>query len=497
MSQKITAAPYRGRNDPRRTREHALLAGRILSRRAAAVCLISLAAGCGREAPAAKKGPVEPIAEVPPPSPTLSRFDVPLEYDFTPVLKEVERVVPRRLGSLDSLHQMGDDERRHYAYEIERGRFTTFMQGSQVHLRTTLSYAVRGYYNPRVGPTISAGCGKGDKRPEMVVEFVTPLTLGPNWHLHSAMKLARLEVASDSAEDRCKVSILRFDVTDRVVDAARKGLSAHLGDIDRQIAKIDLTRRATGWWADLSRPIRLTDGVWLLLQPRQLRAGQVAGTAHMLTLRVGLDAYPKVVTGAEPSAGVPPLPPLVQGTASNGFRIVVDGTVDYATASREITRAVRGKSLTKAGRTVTVQSATVSPVAGGRLALTVAFAGDASGTLRFVGTPRYDAARGQIVVPDLDYDLETDSDLVRAIAWIRSDDLRTLFRENARVPVAPVLERGKTLLTRGLNRKIGRLVTLEATVDTVTVEGLYVTRGGVVVRAGASGKAAVSVRERS
>ena len=42
----------------------------------------------------------------------------------------------------------------------------------------------------------------------------------------------------------------------------------------------------------------------------------------------------------------------------------------------------------------------------------------------------------------------------------------------------------------------GKVVTLSASVDTVTVEGIYVTRGGLVVRAGASGTGGVSVSER-
>jgi hypothetical protein len=463
----------------------------------APLCCATLAAAACRDRSAPELTDREPdVAEVPPPSPTLSRFDVPLEYDFRPVLREVERVVPRTLGSLDSLKRLGGDERRMYAFEIERGPFTTFMRGPDVHLRATLAYAVRGVYNPPVGPNIAAGCGRGDRRPEMRVEVATPLTLTPDWHLRSKVRLARLEVASDSSEDRCKVSILRFDVTDRVVDAARQGLTDHFPDIDREIAKIDLTERVTGWWAELSRPIRLTDGVWLLLQPSQLRTGRVTGEGHLLTLRVGLDAYPRVVTGAEPADSVPPLPPLGQGAGTGGFRIVLDGNVDYATASREITEALRGQSLSKAGRTVTVQTVAVSPLPGGKLALTVAFTGAADGTLRFVGTPRYDPARGQIAVPDLDYALDTDNELVRAIAWIKSDDLRTLFRENARVDVAPVTERGRALLTEGLNRTIADIVTLAAQVDSVSVDGLYVTRGGLVVRAGAWGKAAVSVRER-
>lgn len=433
--------------------------------------------------------------EAPLPPPTLSQLDVPLEYDFTPVLAVVERVVPRTFGSLDSLHQVGQDPRKQYAFEVTRGSFSAFMDGSRVHLRTTLSYAVRGSYNPPVGPTVRTGCGRGDERPRIVVELVTPLTLSPTWRLRSAVRLAQLAPASEGPEDRCRISILRYDVTDRVVDAARQGLTAHLPDIDRKVAEIDLTPQVTEWWGLLHRPIRLTDDVWLLLQPQQIRAGSVTGEGRVFTVQAGLDAYPKIVTGPEPRSDVPPLPPLGRAGRATGFRVLLDGNVDYATASRAVTNALQGKTVTQAGRSITVRSVAVAPHTAGRLALAVRFTGDARGTLRFVGTPRYDPGLGEIVVPDLDYDLETDSRLIDAIAWIRSDALRTLFREKARLPAMPVLQRGKDLLTRGLNRNIGRSIRLSAVVDSVTVEGLFVTPSGLVVRAGATGNARMSVRQ--
>ena len=51
------------------------------------------------------------------------------------------------------------------------------------------------------------------------------------------------------------MSILSFDVTDQVVDAAREALLSHLADIDARISDIDLTDRAKGWWELLNRPI--------------------------------------------------------------------------------------------------------------------------------------------------------------------------------------------------------------------------------------------------
>jgi hypothetical protein len=440
---------------------------------------------------------LDSIAEVPLPAAELSQFDVPLQYDFTPVLAIVERVVPKTFGSLDSVKQVGDDNRKHYAFEATRGPFTAFAQGTEVHLHATLSYTAKGFYKPIVGPTIGAGCGKGNDRPTIIVELVTPLTLKADWHFKSAAKLERLAPASDADKDRCKVSILHYDVTDRVVEAAKKGVTAQLPDIDAKIGMIDLSSRAAGWWELLNRPIHLADSVWLMLQPRQIRVGRVAGEGHTLTVRAGLDAQPKIVIGVEPKPLKLPLPPVGPDTALSGFKIVIDGSVDYATASSAITAALRGKQLTQGGRSVTVESIVASPEPGGRLELTVQFTGDAKGRLRFAGTPQYDHKTNVISVPDLNYDLTTDDKLVNAYAWLRSDGLRTLFREKAQVPVAPVTQRGKELLLAGLNRTIGDAMTLSAKVDSVAVRGLYVTRAGIVVRAGARGTARVAVSERA
>jgi hypothetical protein len=121
------------------------------------------------------------------------------------------------------------------------------------------------------------------------------------------------------------------------------------------------------------------------------------------------------------------------------------------------------------------------------------FMGDAQGTLRLAGTPVLDSARRAISLPDLDYDLESDNRLVNMYAWLRSDTMRSLLRAKATVPVEPVLARGRAVLSDALNRKLGDALTLSARVDSVGVRGIYVTRGAIVVRAEARGRARVAV----
>ena len=459
---------------------------------------VVLAAGACREKPAPRPAAQAAIPDAPPPVIPASRFDVPLTYDITKVLRDVERAVPTQFGSLDSVHQAGDDPSRHFAYVAHRGPFTAFGIDSVFHLRATLTYRARGYYKLPIGPTVSAGCGTStDRPPRAVIELATPLSLTPDWHLAAHTKLVRVDRATTSDRDRCQVRLLHYDVTHRILDAARHAITDRLPAIDRTIGNVDLTPQVTGWWATLNRPIRLTDGVWLLLGPLRLRVGHVTGKGHVLTVHVGLDARPRIVTGqGEPVVPVPPLPPLAADTVSDGFHILMEGIVDYATASRALSHALRGASVTEQGHTVTVDSLIVSPEPGERLALTVAFHGDAQGTLRLTGVPRYDAVRKAIVMPDLDYDLQTDSPLLNMYSWLLSPGLRALFREKAVLPEGPALDRGRDLLLQGLNRKIGDAMTLSAVIDSVAARKLYVTARGLVIRAEARGHATAAVKQR-
>ena len=260
---------------------------------------------------------------------------------------------------------------------------------------------------------------------------------------------------------------------------------------------MDLTGRVNEWWAMLARPIPLTEGVWLTLQPERLRMGRVTGEARVLTVPVSLDARPRIVTGAAAPAVTPGgPPPLAEDTVTDGFRIALDGLVDYATATRELTEALAQRKLERAGRSVVVQEVGVLPGAGGRLVLSLSFAGDASGRLRLIGTPKYDARRNEVSVPDLDYELETGSKIVSAYEWLKSDELRAMLREKAHLPAGPALAKGRELLLSGLNRKLGDAVTLSATVDSVAVNGLFVTKDGLLLRAEATGQARVAVKQQ-
>jgi len=254
-----------------------------------------------------------PESAPPPPPAELSQFSAPLAYDFGAVLKIVDRAVPLTFGSMDSVRAVNGDGRRHYAFAAERSPFTAYAEGNLIHLRATVSYSARGFYKPALGPTVSGSCGTGrpDERPRVLIELATPLTLTNDWHLKSAASIVTVEPASNDKRDHCDVTFLHRDVTTQVVAAARAGLTAHLASIDQKVADVNLRERFAGLWALLETPIRVRNGVWLVLAPKRLAIGSVTGRAHVLTIPVTLDAQPAIVTSNdEPQVAMEPLPPL-------------------------------------------------------------------------------------------------------------------------------------------------------------------------------------------
>ena len=163
-------------------------------------------------------------------------------------------------------------------------------------------------------------------------------------------------------------------------------------------------------------------------------------------------------------------------------------------------QALIGQRVRQAGGTITITNAQLAPADSGKLALSVWFKGDATGRLRFVGTPSLDTLPGkvprhEVVMHDLDYDLATSNPLLSTYSWLRSDAMRSTFRDHAHIAVDSVLIRGRELLTSGLNRQMGD-ATLRASVNSVAMRGLFVTRAGIVVRGEATGTASVSMRQR-
>lgn len=445
--------------------------------------------------------------DAPPPTPVVdagvdslpllppSIVDAPITYDLTPAIAALESAVPRRFGDINDRRRTGSNRRVHTAFAAEREPFNVRFDGNTVRVGTVLEYSGRGWYDAALGADLHGSCGMGVQRPRAVIEIATTLRLTPDWRLRGRSTLTKVAPFSTERRDQCQVTVFKINVTDRVLNAAQTEIGKRLVLLDRKIATTDIRAPIERWWRLLQRPIRLSDSVWLLLQPRDVHVGPITGSARMIAVDVGLSGEPRVVTGPRPPDGTDSLPRLEQerGEHAQSLHMLLEGELGYDVANGILRKQLVGRRIHRGARWITLRDASLSGIGGGRVALSVRFDGAASGLVHFVGTPRFDSATRQLYVPDLAYDVGSADMLVRGLEWLRRDDFQNLLRSRARFPVADLVERARERLERGMNRRLGQNATLVTQIATGDVLAVRATTRGILVRANANGSARLEV----
>jgi hypothetical protein len=170
------------------------------------------------------------------------------------------------------------------------------VDGRTAVLQADVKYRAKAWYNPPVLPEISAKCGDEDEQPRAHLTVETTVQLTSGWTLRPRTR-AILVPLSNPDRDRCKVTFLRFDVTGKVMDAAQDALQQKLAEFDARLAAFDLPHESRRLWNVLGSPLKLTDSLWLVINPSTLRIGMLQMQGDTLVTMVGLSANPRVIGG--------------------------------------------------------------------------------------------------------------------------------------------------------------------------------------------------------
>jgi hypothetical protein len=369
------------------------------------------------------------------------------------------------------------------------------MDGDTARMTAIINYGGRVWYNPPVAPEMSASCGTSGLKPRARIEVVTPIRLTPSWRLNSKTQVRTVEAYSKTERDQCEVTVLKFDVTGKVVKAARDLLEKNTKTVDAKIAAIDLRSKFEEWWSVIQQPIHLSDSVWLVINPRAVHVHQPKGVRRTLRASIGLTAEPRVVVGRKPVMPVVPLPrQAAPDDGANQFHVLLEGVLAYDVASKLLTEELRGEKVSAGGRDISVRNVRMFGIGGGKIALQVDFAGSARGRVFFVGTPHYSFSDDRLYVPDLEYDVATENILVRGVSWLKHDDLRDYLRNKARWPVGGLIKQAHEQLMNGLNRELSPGVRLSGTAHDVEIVGVHAAKDAVRVRAHTDGKLRLDIQ---
>jgi hypothetical protein len=422
-----------------------------------------------------------------PPVPT-SYLDVPVRYDLAPAMHWLETEVPVAFGSLEERHEVPRKKRVHYAYAATRTPFRITVNGRTATLQADVRYRVRAWYNPPILPELTGACDDDDAPPRARLTIVTTVQLTSGWTLRPRTR-AIVSPLGDPKRDRCKVTFLSIDVTDKVMGAAQAALQRELRDFDAKVSAFALPQESRRLWNTLGTPLELTDSLWMVINPSTVRIGMLRMQGDTLVTTIGLSANPRIIGGPRPDVPVPPMPPPQDSTSRPPvLHLLTEGRLPYDVGSSILTRELRGTVIKVANQRLVLDSLHLIGIGDGRVAVGLIVHGSVRGMLWAVGRPAYDTATAQLYMPDLVYDGGTRDLMTGALAWLAQGQIEDFMRTRVRIKLAHVLADGRDLLENELNRDLTDGVHLKMDVRSGRVLSVRASPTALLVRAVASGQ---------
>jgi hypothetical protein len=451
--------------------------------------------GCGQELkiPQPNTGTAKPLPPIEP-----SVIEIAITMNLAPMFAEVEKAVPKRRREADAYsvvakNTVGDVGIK---YEVWRDPLRLDVQGNRLRAESKVYYwfqFAQRVPKPFVGGAFwqdLGSCGTGSEQPRQAVAGLeTTINWTPEWGLASSTS-----VLPTNYLNKCRVTFLNIDITNRVDEAFGTGLKQGATLADTKIRQLGNFRPiGERIWKELLQPIALGNDIWLTAEPQAAYVAPLKGNGQTVSTVIGLTATPKVIYGAKPTFASRPLPKLAVKDAGGGLRVAIEGDLTFDDASRQLAKALVGEKFTIAGHRITIAGASVYG-AGDIAVMPLMLKGDIEGMIYLIGKPAYDSKKNILYVRDLDFSLETGHALANVADWLNHGGFRNSIAARAQWPLSDQIVSTKERIEKALNRTIANDVIMRASISAIRPAGVYITPTSFRARAVVEGSVRVEAK---
>jgi hypothetical protein len=444
------------------------------------------------------KPPVAPAkndADLPALAQPLSNIEVPVAVDLKNYFVQAENSVP----STYSDNQQPCEGVR-YAYIFKRTPFAITGSNNVINLKFIGSYGISAGYCPKCTslfgggtqcavPVISASCGMGNQPlRRMLISYQSTIAIQPDYHLKSKTVLFPLP----SPLDRCNVLFMNIDITDRLIGLITDPLNKLGAQVDDKVSAYNIRPQIEQLWKTMSTEYKLPDMGYLSVNPQSVRISSFNLKGSVLNFSVGISAKPVVTLSSNPKPPTP-LPNLSSYTPANGFNIYLDLVSKYDELSAYITKQIAGQTNEVAGKTFIVTDAKVYGT-GKQVVIGIDFKGSNTGTVYLVGTPTYDANTHVLSFPDLTFDIQTRSWMIKAAKWMFNEKITRMIREKATYNFTQLLNDSKAKLQSQLSRDMGNNIHSEVSINQLDIQNIYPSADKLILRTLTNGQVKVNMK---
>jgi len=285
-----------------------------------------------------------------------------------------------------------------------------------------------------------------------------------------------------------------------IVEGVTRPMQGMLSDaVSRKINEsFQLKAQVASLWNASQNPVLVAAdyNAWLFLAPREVMMSPMITRNNRVVLSVGITSYTELAIGAKPPARTPlPLPSLKQVAAfDRSFRIALNADLSYRDLLAVVAPRLLNKPIESDGKTYVIRSLNIAG-SGEKLAVTVQTEGELDGVIQLTCKPHIDPRTNVFSVDDVDFDLQTESFLVKSADWLLHGTFREMIREKLNMDLTQRIEESRKMARTAISQvQLAEHVLLKGTINTLRVNDMLVQKDKLSIQVYAEGESVIDFR---
>ncbi len=248
-------------------------------------------------------------------------------------------------------------------------------------------------------------------------------------------------------------------------------------------------------WSAAQKPILVDKNysAWLKVTPEELLLYPLYAQNNLVKLSVGLKSVAELNVGPEPPSRAPvPLPNLkLANGADRMFRVALNTDLYYKDLLAIASPLLLNKELGSDGKSIIVKEMELYGN-GDHLVIKVAVVGSIEGTFYLTCRPLFNPKSNVFSVEDVEFDMQTQSLLLRSADWFLHGVIRSKIQEKLNMDMTERLTQARTMADKALAQvKLADNITLTGTVKSIKLNDVMVQKEKITVQLYTEGETSI------
>jgi len=325
------------------------------------------------------------------------------------------------------------------------------------------------------------------------LKFRVTASVSPDWRLHTQIFYQGL---SDLAAEEIGIGPVKIKPRS-IVEGITQPVQKMMSDMVEQKIneQFPLKVQAAKVWNTAQKPILLDKNynAWLNLTPREIVLYPLYAQNNRIRLSVGISTFADMVVGPEPAhQPVPPLPNLKLVNAfDKTFRIALNTDLYYKDLRALAATKLLDKRFDSDGKSVLIKGFDLYGN-GDKLVIKLETEGSLDGVIYLTARPVFNPQTSVFSVEDVDFDMQTQSLLLKSADWFLHGTIRSRIQEKLNMDLTQRLEESRQMAGKALARlQLAERVFLKCDMKNLKFNDVVVQEDKFSIQVYAEGESAI------